>query len=55
MFKKLFEPTKYEQWWDSLSPHTKTWLSNQPIWYDKDVAKFVTVAVIVGYLLGKLI
>ena len=45
---------KWNNWYDSLDPHTKEYLKNQPIWHDRDVAKFVSIALAVGFLIGLL-
>jgi len=55
MFEKLFQQTRYEKWWDSLSPNTKIWLSKQPIWHDKDVAVFISISFALGVLIGTVI
>ena len=44
--------SKYQKWWDSLSPQMKEYLKNQPVWHDKDVAKFVSIALVVGFFFG---
>lgn len=49
---KIFKEDKWEKWWDSLPEHTKTYLNNQPIWHDRDIAKFVSVALVVGFFFG---
>jgi hypothetical protein len=46
---------KWQAWWDSLSPSTQEYLNNQPIWKDKDVALFVSIALAVGFCLGYII
>ena len=43
---------KYQKWWDSLSPQMQKYLESQPVWHDKDVAKFVSVALVVGFFFG---
>lgn len=48
----MFKQNKWEAWYDSLPQHTKEYLKKQPIWYDRDVAKFVSIALVVGYFLG---
>ena len=49
---KIFKEDKWEKWWDSLPEHTKTYLNNQPIWHDRDIAKFVSFALVVGFFFG---
>ncbi len=44
--------SKYQQWWDSLPKHTQEYLKAQPIWHDSDVAKFVSIALVVGFFFG---
>ena len=41
-----------EKWYDSLSANTKSHLSKQAIWHDRDVFKFAAIACIVGFILG---
>lgn len=48
----LFKPNKWDSWYDSLPEHTKQWLKNQPIWHDKDVAFFVCISLVVGFIIG---
>jgi hypothetical protein len=43
---------KWDAWWDSLSPSTKKYLKNQPLWHDRDVALFVSIALVVGFVIG---
>jgi hypothetical protein len=43
---------KWEQWHNSLSKHTKEYLKTQPVWHDRDIAKFVSIALAVGFLFG---
>jgi hypothetical protein len=43
---------KWQTWWDSLPKHTQEYLNNQPLWHDKDVALFVSIALAVGFCLG---
>ena len=44
--------TKWSKWYDSLPEHTKTYLKNQPIWHDKDLVTFCSVAFVFGFLIG---
>jgi hypothetical protein len=46
---------KWTEWYDSLSPSTKEYLKNQPIWHDSDLFKFSTIAFLVGFILGKVL
>jgi hypothetical protein len=48
----MFEPTKLEQWHDSLPAHTKAWLKKQPLWHDADLFRFFVVGMLVGFLIG---
>lgn len=43
---------KWEQWYDSLPENTKEYLKKQPVWHDKDVAFFCSVALVVGFFFG---
>lgn len=43
---------KWNKWYDSLPHATKTYLDQQAIWNDNDVLKFVSVAFVVGFLIG---
>ena len=49
---KLFKDNKWDKWYDSLSPSTQEYLKNAQIWTDKDVAKFVSIALVVGFFFG---
>lgn len=43
---------KWQVWYDSLPQNTKDYLKTQPIWHDKDLALFVSIALAVGFCLG---
>jgi hypothetical protein len=44
--------TKYEKWWESLSPQMQKYLKSQPIWHDKDLYKSLTIGAVVGFIIG---
>ena len=44
--------TKWTDWYDSLPEHTKIYLKNQPIWYDRDMFKAFAFGVFIGLLIG---
>ena len=46
---------KWEEWWDSLPKQTQEYLENQPIWKDKDVAVFTSIALAVGFFIGYIV
>ena len=46
---------KWQAWYDSLPAHTKECLNKQAIWTDKDLALFVSIALVVGFFLGWII
>lgn len=48
----MFKQNKWEVWWNSLPAHTKEYLKSQPIWHDRDVVKFVSIALVVGFFFG---
>ena len=54
MLEKMFKKSKWQEWWDSLSPQMQTYLSNQPIWYDKDLYKSFACGFAFGVLFGLL-
>lgn len=35
-----------------MQKHTKEWLNNQPSWHNKDVALFVSIALVIGFFVG---
>ncbi len=43
---------KWQAWYNNLPAHTKESLKHQPLWHDKDVAFFVSVALAVGFFFG---
>ena len=43
---------KWDGWYDSLPKNTQEYLNHQAIWTDMDLAKFVLIAVVTGFLLG---
>lgn len=47
--------SKYDAWWDSLSPQMKEYLKNQPIWHDRDMYKAVAVGAVIGFLVGVIV
>jgi hypothetical protein len=48
----MFKQNKWQAWWDSLSPQMQEYLKKQPVWHDRDVAKFVSIALVVGFFFG---
>jgi hypothetical protein len=46
---------KWNKWYDSLPEHTKQYLKGQPLWHDKDVAFFCSIAMAVGFFFGCLV
>lgn len=44
--------SKWQKWYDNLPESTKAYLKTQPVWHDKDVALFVSIALVVGYFIG---
>jgi len=46
---------KWQDWYDSLPENTKAYLDKQAIWSDKDVVLFVGIALVVGFVLGKIL
>jgi hypothetical protein len=43
---------KWTQWYDSLSPSTQEYLQGRAIWTDRDLAKFVMIAFVLGIVVG---
>ena len=52
---KFFAPSKWEQWWDSLPEHTKTYIKNQPVWHDRDMVKIFLLGIAIGIIIGALV
>ena len=46
---------KWEGWHDSLPAHTQEYLKGAAIWRDKDLALFVSIALVVGFFFGYLV
>jgi hypothetical protein len=44
--------SKYQAWWDSLSPTTKEYLKNQPVWHDRDMWRAGLLGCAIGVLIG---
>lgn len=44
--------SKYQAWWDSLTPQMQQYLNAQPVWHDRDLYKALAIGFIVGLLLG---
>jgi hypothetical protein len=49
---KLFNENKWDAWYASLSPSTKEYLKNQPIWHDSDMWKAGLLGCAIGVLIG---
>lgn len=47
--------SKYQEWWDNLTPQMKEYLKSQPVWYDKDIYKAVGVGILIGFIVGFLV
>jgi hypothetical protein len=50
----MFQQSKWDIWWENLPEHTKTYLKNQPLWHDSDLAKAFAVGIVVGFLISLL-
>ena len=48
---KMFK-TQAQRWLEMQPKHTQEWLKKQAIWHDRDVAKFVSIALVVGFFFG---
>jgi len=44
--------SKLSEWYDSLDPHTKKYLDQQPLWHDRDLAKVAVISFVLGVILG---
>ena len=44
--------SKFQDWYDSLSPSTKEYLKNQPIWHDRDLVKAGLFGAFIGVIIG---
>ena len=44
--------SKFQEWYDSLPEHTKTYLKSQPVWHDRDMFKALTVGFAIGLVVG---
>ncbi len=52
----MFKKNKWQAWYDAQPPHIQAWIDQpRPIWYDKDVAFFVSVALVIGWAIGYLV
>ena len=49
---QMFKPSKWELWWDSLSPQMQEYLKKQPVWHDRDMFKAFAIGILVGILVG---
>jgi hypothetical protein len=47
--------SKFQAWYDSLPEHTKIYLKSQPIWHDRDMAKALTLGMVIGLIIGVMI
>ncbi len=44
--------SKWDLWWDSLSPEMKEYLKNQPVWHDRDIYKTLAIGIAIGFVVG---
>jgi hypothetical protein len=44
--------SKYQAWWDSLSPQMQEYLKKQPVWHDRDLYKAFAFGLLFGVLIG---
>ena len=44
--------SKYQAWWDSLSPQMQEYLKKQPVWHDKDMYKAFVFGILFGIIIG---
>lgn len=44
--------SKYQAWWDNLSPQMQDYLKKQPVWHDRDLFKALALGVFIGVLIG---
>jgi hypothetical protein len=44
--------SKYQAWWDSLSPQMQEYLKKQPVWHDKDMFRAFVYGIIIGVIVG---
>jgi hypothetical protein len=51
-FKNMFGQSPLEKWYDSLPEHTKAYLSNQPVWHDRDMFQVAVLFFVVGLVIG---
>jgi hypothetical protein len=47
--------SKFQAWYDSLPEHTKTYLKNQPVWHDRDIAKALFLGMAIGLVIGAIV
>jgi len=43
---------KWTVWYDGLSPSTKEYLKNQPLWHDSDMWRAGLFGAVVGIIIG---
>ena len=44
--------SKFNDWYESLDSHTKTYLDKQPLWHDSDLFKAAVIGFVLGIVLG---
>lgn len=43
---------KWTAWYNSLPAHTQASLKTRGVWHDRDIVKFASIALVVGFILG---
>ena len=44
--------SKYQAWWNSLSPQMQEYLKKQPIWHDRDMFRSFAFGILFGIVIG---
>ena len=49
---KFLREDKWDKWFNKLPKNSQEYLKSIPIWYDRDVAAFVSISIVIGFIIG---
>ena len=49
---KFLRENKWDKWFNKLPKNSQEYLKSIPLWYDRDVAAFVSISIVIGFIIG---